>query len=115
MSPEMFRTFIFPQLKKAVDAIHTAGAKCIKHCDGNTWPILQDMIDAGVDCINPLEPVAGMKIAEVKRKFGNKVCIMGNIDCAELLCHGSVQEVDDAVKQVHQRRRNGRRPDRLFK
>ena len=102
MSPAMFREFILPQLTRAVDAIHDEGAKCIKHCDGNTWPILDMMIDAGVDCINPLEPVANMDVAEVKQKYGDRVCIMGNIDCAELLCNGTEEQVIAAVKKCIQ-------------
>ena len=68
MSPKMFREFILPHLKRAVTAIHEEGAKCIKHCDGNIWPLLDMMIEAGIDCINPLEPVANMDIADVKDK-----------------------------------------------
>ena len=99
MSPAMFKEFIFPQLKRAVVAVHQEGAKCIKHCDGDTRPILDMMIEAGIDCINPLEPVANMDVAEVKAQYGGRVCIMGNIDCAELLCNCSTAEVAQAVKE----------------
>ena len=99
MSPDMFREFIFPQLKRAVDTIHQEGAKCIKHCDGDIRPILDMMIEAGIDCINPLEPVANMDVAEVKAEYGDRVCIMGNIDCAEMLCNCSTAEVEQAVKE----------------
>ena len=98
MSPGMFSEFILPHLTLAVTAIHEEGAKCIKHCDGNTWPLLDMMVEAGVDCINPLEPVAGMDMAEVKARFGDRICMMGNIDCAELLCYGAVTEVEQAVR-----------------
>lgn len=99
MSPEMFRTFILPHLTRAVEVIHEEGAKCIKHCDGNLWPILDDMVNAGIDCINPLEPVAGMKMSEVKATYGDRICIMGNIDCSDLLCNGTPEEVDLAVQE----------------
>ena len=99
MSPTMFEEFILPHLTRAVAAIHEEGAKCIKHCDGNTWPLLDMMLEAGVDCINPLEPVANMDMAEVKAKYGDRVCIMGNIDCAELLCRRTEEEVEQAVRE----------------
>lgn len=99
MSPDMFRTFILPHLKHAVDTVHEEGAKCIKHCDGNIWPLLDMWLEAGVDAINPLEPVAGMDMGEVKQRCGDRVCLMGNIDCSELLCNQSVEEVDLAVKE----------------
>ena len=97
MSPPMFRELLLPHLKRAVDVIHEEGAKCIKHCDGNLWPILDDMVGTGIDCINPLEPVAGMDMAEVKAKYGDRVAIMGNIDCGALLSHGSEREAEEAV------------------
>ena len=97
MSPAMFREFLVPNLRRAVEAIHQGGARCIKHSDGNLWPILDDIVGTGVDCINPLEPVANMDMAEVKKRYGDRVCLMGNIDCGELLCHGSVEEVRQAV------------------
>ena len=99
MSPSMFREFLLPHFKRAVDTIHEGGALCIKHCDGNLWPILDDMVDAGIDCINPLEPVAGMDIAEVKKRYGSRICIMGNIDCGELLTNGTEEEVEQAVAE----------------
>ena len=99
MSPGMFREFILPHLTRAVTAIHEGGARCIKHCDGNTWALLDMMVEAGIDCINPLEPVAHMEMAEVKARYGDRVCMMGNIDCAELLCHGSEPEVEEAVRE----------------
>ena len=107
MSPEMFKEFILPHLKRAVTAVHEEGAKCIKHCDGNIWPLLDMMVEAGIDCINPLEPVANMDIADVKDQYGDRICIMGNIDCAELLCHGREIEIVQAVKQCISRGAQG--------
>ena len=107
MSPEMFKEFILPHLKRAVTAVHEEGAKCIKHCDGNIWPLLDMMIEADIDCINPLEPVANMDIADVKEKYGDRICIMGNIDCAEMLCLGTEIEVEHAVKECISRGAQG--------
>lgn len=107
MSPYMFREMLLPHLQRAVDVIHEEGAMCIKHCDGNLWPILDDMINTGIDCINPLEPVAGMDVVEVKEKYGDRVAIMGNIDCGALLCHGSEREVEEAVLDCIERGGHG--------
>ena len=99
MSPELFRQFIFPRIKKFVDAVHEEGGYLIKHTDGNIWLLLDMLIDAGIDAINPMEPVAGMDIGKVKQKYGDKVCLVGNIDCGDLLCNDSVEEVEAAVKE----------------
>ncbi|UCB45201.1 MAG: hypothetical protein JSV25_13440 [Spirochaetota bacterium] len=98
MSPEMFREFIFPHLKRAVSAIHEEGGVCIKHTDGNIWPILDQLVEAGIDGINPIDPLGGMDIGDVKQKYGNQICIMGNIDCTYLLCEGTEREMKIAVK-----------------
>ena len=55
------------------------------------------IVDAGPDAINPLEPVAGMDIRRVKEAYGDRVCLVGNIDCGELLSHGTRGQVDAAV------------------
>ena len=43
----------------------------------------------GIDCLDPLEPRAGMDIASVKRKYGNRIAIKGNVDCAKTLTFGT--------------------------
>lgn len=97
-SPAVFEEFLLPRLKEIVDAIHEEGAKVVKHSDGNLWRILDAIVSAGMDALNPLEPVAGMDIGEVKAKYGDRVAVIGNIDCARLLCEGSVEEVRAAVR-----------------
>jgi len=97
-SPEIAREFVIPRLKLMVDAIHEEGGKVIKHSDGNLMPILDQIVTAGVDALNPIETLAGMDIGEIKRKYGNRIALIGNIDCGHLLSHGTMGEVDAAVK-----------------
>lgn len=99
-SPRMFREFVLPYLQRVVNAIHEEGALAVKHTDGNIWPILADIVNTGVDGLHPLEPVAGMDLGEVKRAFGDRVCLIGNIDCGELLCSGTTEEVETAVREA---------------
>jgi uroporphyrinogen decarboxylase len=98
-SPLVFKEFILPRLEKMVDVVHEEGGKVVKHSDGNLWPILDMIVNAGIDGIHPLEPVAGMDIGEVKKKYGNRVCVLGNIDCSHLLPNGTESEVKAAVKE----------------
>ena len=98
MSPAHFEEFIFPRLRRMVEVIHEEGALTIKHSDGNLWPILDMIVDSGTDAINPLEPVAGMDIGEVKKSYGDRACLVGNIDCGELLSHGTAEEVEQTVR-----------------
>ena len=98
-SPAVFRTFVLPRLKKMVDTIHEEGGRVIKHSDGKLWLLLDDMIGTGIDGLNPIEPSAGMNLGEVKQKYGSRVCLIGNVDCGHLLPHGTVNEVEAAVRE----------------
>ena len=98
-SPTIAREFVIPRLQRMVDAIHEEGGRVIKHSDGNLLPILDQIVATGIDGLNPIEPLAGMNIGIVKMKYGGRVCLIGNIDCGQLLPHGTVEEVDAAVEE----------------
>jgi len=98
-SKDIFRRFILPNLKKLVATIRNAGAYCVKHTDGNIWDILPEFIDCGIQGIQSLDPSAGMNLANVKKTFGDRICLLGNVDCGSLLCSGSREEVEEAVIQ----------------
>jgi uroporphyrinogen decarboxylase len=101
MSPTHFREFVLPYLKRSVDTAHDAGVPFIKHTDGNIWPLLDMMVDeAGIDAIDPLEPLAGMDIGKVKARYGDRIAVIGNIDVTELLPHGTPQQVEEAVQET---------------
>ncbi|UCG54706.1 MAG: nucleoside 2-deoxyribosyltransferase, partial [Dehalococcoidia bacterium] len=75
------------------------GIPCLKHTDGNIWKIMGMLIETGIDGIHPIDPGAGMDIGEVKQAYGNKICLIGNIDCGDLLTIGSGEEVRREVKK----------------
>lgn len=99
MSPEHYREYIRPYHNEIVKYTHQKGAKIVKHSDGNVWPILDDLIEAGFDGIHPIQPQC-MEIAKVKEYLGGRVCILGNIDCRSLLPFGTKEEVREAVKET---------------
>jgi uroporphyrinogen decarboxylase len=100
MSPAHFDEFLAPRLRRMIDLIHEERALVIKHSDGYLYPLLEAIVDAGPDGLNPIEPAAGMELAEVKRRVGDRVCLVGNIDCGRLLSGGSADEVREAVRQA---------------
>ncbi len=71
-----------------------------ENSDGNLYSLLDMIVSAGPDGINPIEPVAGMELKKVKELVGDRVCLSGNIDCGHLLPHGTPDEVDQAVRQA---------------
>jgi uroporphyrinogen decarboxylase len=100
MSPRHFREFILPGLKRCVDAAHEAGAYVVKHTDGNIMPILDMIVDTGIDGLNPLEPQAGMDIGLIKHKYGHRIALIGNIDCGYLLSQAPAGEVRRVTRET---------------
>jgi uroporphyrinogen decarboxylase len=100
MSPAHFQQFILPGLKRCVDAAHEAGAYVVKHSDGNIMGILDMIVAAGIDALNPLEPVAGMDIGLIKQRYGGRIAIIGNIDCGYLLSQAGVEEVRRVTRET---------------
>ncbi|MAE64782.1 MAG: hypothetical protein CMJ18_10990 [Phycisphaeraceae bacterium] len=94
-----FEQLVLPRLQRVVDAVHEEGGLVVKHSDGDLWPILDLIVDTGADGLNPIEPVANMDIGEVKRQYGDRICIIGNIDCGALLSHGTTEQVEAAVQK----------------
>lgn len=82
---------------KEYDHLQNKGAKAIKHCNGNLWSILDMLADTGIDTLHPLDPIAGMDIGLVKPKHGDRICVVGHIDCGELLIFGTPAQVKQAV------------------
>jgi len=102
ISPEHYREFIKPYHKEIVAYAHQKDLKIVKHSDGNIWPILDDFLEVGFDGIHPIQPQC-MDIGEVKEYLTGKACILGNIDCRNLLPFGTEEQVEQAVKETIQK------------
>lgn len=102
-SPENFRDFFVPHLKRIVDLCHQYGVPYIKHLDGNTETLLDLLVDeVGIDGHHPFEPTAGMDIAKMKQRYRDRLTVIGNLDCGELLSNGTTQQVIDQTKKIIQ-------------
>ena len=99
-SLEHFNKFVLPPFKAMVKKTKEHGVYVMKHTDGSCWSFLDSIIEAGVDAFHPVDPLAGMDIGEVKQKYGDKLCLMGNVNCASTLSFGSVEEVRHETKEV---------------
>ena len=100
MSPRHFKEFILPGLKRCVDAAHEAGAYVVKHTDGNIMAVLDMIVSTGIDALNPLEPQAGMDIGLIKQRYGDRIALIGNIDCGYLLSQAPVEEVREVTRKT---------------
>ncbi len=93
MSPQTFRELLYPGLKRVVRGFHDQGLPVIKHTDGNIMPLLDMILDSGIDCLDPIDPLGGMDMAYMKKNYGNRVALKGNVRCATTLVNGTVEEV----------------------
>ena len=98
-SPRFLRKEFFPRLQQLVQAWHEHGIKALYHSDGNLWPVLDDYKAAGVDGINPMEPLSRMYAGDIAKAYPDWI-LMGGIDVSQLLCFGTEQEVREAVRKT---------------
>lgn len=97
-SPAQIREFLLPGMKKIIDLSHQAGAFVFHHNDGSIRKIIPDMIEAGIDILNPIQwRCASMDRAELKRDFGDKIIFHGGVDNQYTLPFGTVEEVKKEV------------------
>ena len=111
VSPQMFRKFIKPGLQSLVETIKSnADVKVLMHCDGAITKIIPDLIEIGVDILNPIQPVVeGMKDTfALKDQFGDQICFHGGIDVQQVLPNATPDEIRQEVsKRIHDLGRNG--------
>jgi len=85
ISPAHFEEFCFPRYKSFCDELHKEDILIYLHICGDSRPILEMMADTGADCIEPLDPLGGVSVADAKRRVGDKVALMGGVNTLTLL------------------------------
>ena len=90
--PKYLRKYVFPWYKKIGDVCRDKGIGFIFHSDGDNTEAMDDFIDCGFHAFNPVQPNS-MDIEEVKKKWGDKLCIIGNLNLDSTLTLGSPEDV----------------------
>ena len=99
ISAEMFRRYFAPRLKEFATQAKSYGMKVMLHSCGGVRELIPDIIDIGVDILNPVQTNAkGMIPEELKAEFGDKLCFHGGIDIQHTLPFGTVEDVEKEVK-----------------
>ncbi len=101
LRPEKFHEVVTPYLKALIAGYRELGFYAIKHTDGNIMPIIEDLLDCNPHALHSLDPQGGVDIAEVKRRYGQRVALSGNVNCG-LLDTGTDEEVVVAVRYALQ-------------
>ncbi|NCB08040.1 MAG: hypothetical protein EOM73_07760 [Bacteroidia bacterium] len=103
IAPEQFRDYYKPHFVRVLKFIKekAPGVKIMFHSCGNVRPIIPDMIEMGIDILNPVHITAtGMEPVQLKKDFGNDIVFWGGgVDTQKVLPSGTLQEVKDDVKR----------------
>jgi len=97
-SPKIFDEFIMPLVHNLTNTVKKRGSFLVMHSDGDLYQILEKLIDAGIDCFNPVEP-AVMDLKTCKERYGDRIALSGNVDCATTLVNGTPKDTREEVKR----------------
>ena len=101
ISPEMWRKYLKPIMKRFCDMVHSFGANVKYHSCGSIYDIIPDLIEIGVDILNPIQPLAAnMDPFRIKKEFGNDICLHGGVDIQRLLPEATVNQVRGHVRKM---------------
>jgi len=99
ISKQMWKEFIKPHHARIIEVAKSFNKKVMYHCDGALYPLIPDLLDLGIDVLNPIQSDAkGMDPVRLKEEFGDRLCFHGGIDIIETLPKGSPGDVQREVK-----------------
>ena len=98
MSPAFFRRFLKPRMRKMIDLAHSFGVKVMHHDDGAIRPLLPELVELGIDVLNPIQwRCAGMEREGLARDFGKSLVFHGGVDNQQTLPFGTPDDVKREV------------------
>jgi len=101
MSPETWREIVRPHLQRVFDVGRRRGLRVAYHCCGGLRAIIGDLVEMGLDVLNPVQcNCPGMDAAELKKEFGGKLAFMGGVDTQDMLPNGSADDVRRATRHL---------------
>ena len=101
VDPESLRSYVFPGTKKLIDQAKSYGLKVIHHSCGSIFPIIDDLVELGVDVIHPIQALAqDMDAPNLKAHFEGKTSFCGGVDAQHLLVNGTPEQVTGKVIEL---------------
>jgi uroporphyrinogen decarboxylase len=95
-----YRKYLLPPFAELAEYIDSLGVPVLLHSCGHISAYLDDIAQTKVASVHPLQRTAGMHLAEFKARYGDRFCIIGNIDSSRTLPYGSPAEVEAEVKEA---------------
>lgn len=100
MSPRLFRRFLKPHMARMIELIHSYGVKVFHHDDGAMRPLLPELVEMGIDLLNPIQwRCRGMEREALARDFGGRIVFHGGVDNQRTLPFGSALDVRREVRE----------------
>ena len=106
-SPEFLRREYIPRLGRQLEPVKQAGIKVVYHSDGDVTDMIDGLIEAGVDALNPIEPTAGMDLAFIKKRYGKNLVLIGNVDANTMTIGTPVDVEREVVRCVRDAAKGG--------
>jgi uroporphyrinogen decarboxylase len=100
INPKLLWDLDFQYEKKIVDAVHKMGVPCVLHACGCQTETLDMIVETGIDALHAMQPSAHNDIRQIKKRYGKRISLIGNVDISRLLPFGSPWEVDQDVKSL---------------
>jgi hypothetical protein len=101
ISPESYRNFIVPEVRRCARRIREAGAFSVNATDGDIWPVIDDfLLGCGVDAYLEIDMGAGMDLSRLKERFGRRILFFGNMDCGRILSFSPADEIRRITHEI---------------
>ncbi len=109
ISPRTWKEFVFPHMKQVCDELHgyCPEAKIYCHICGNVLPIVEDLVETGLDCIAPLDPLGGFSVADVRKRVGDGYVLMGGVNTMSFVNSSPAEIHAEALRCIEEGNRNG--------
>ncbi len=109
VSPRLWKEFVYPHMKEVCGELHAycPEARIYCHICGNVLPIVEPLVETGLDCIAPLDPLGGFTVADVRRRVGDRYVLMGGVNTMSFV-HSSPEELRaEALRCIEEGNRAG--------
>jgi hypothetical protein len=101
ISPESYRSFVVPEVRRCAEAVRAAGAWSVNASDGDLWPVMEDfLLGCRVDAYLEIDMGAGMDLGKLRREYGARITFLGNMDCGRILSFASPSEIRTVTRGI---------------
>ena len=104
----MWEKYLLPKYSRMIDTLRRHGCKhFFFHSDGNVGPLIDNLIAAGFEGLNPLEPRCGLDLVKLRKRYGNKIVFFGGVCNTVIMPDGNKKEIAEHLKPLIELGRDG--------